>query len=223
MLGKRAIAMQARYLPEDPRSAGCLRHGPEDFDGALGTGSASEPAVSGEQDGVHRFGERDIRRVVEREVVTQFPAPAQQRTVRRALGRQRREVIQRQARATAVQCQLIWRRRTEATSRSASSGMASRSPRSRARAWSPSLPSSARATTSTLASTTSTVFPDRGHGCLERDRAARSPAGRSRISSSVGWSASSISRARRYSCSDWWAAAARWRSTACVRSGTSLI
>ena len=43
-------------------------------------------AVPGEQGGVHRFGERHIRRVVEREVVAQFPAPGQQRAVRRALG-----------------------------------------------------------------------------------------------------------------------------------------
>jgi hypothetical protein len=54
------------------------------------------------------------------------------------------------------------------------------------------------------------------------DPPARPPA-RSRISSNVGRLASSTSRARRYSWSDWWAAAARWRNTASVCSGTSLI
>src|SRR6266545_64912 len=69
-----------------------------------------------------------------------------------------------------------WRRSTEAISRSTSSGAASRSPRSRARAWSPSGPSSARATTRTLASTTSTVVVHGSHGFGERHRSAGSPA-----------------------------------------------
>ncbi len=49
------------------------------------------------------------------------------------------------------------------------------------------------------------------------------PPARSSTSSRVGSLACSISRARRYSCKDWPAAAARPRRTACVRSGTSLI
>ncbi len=56
----------------------------------------------------------------------------------------------------------------------------------------------------------------------ETEPPARPPA-LSRISSTVGVLASSMSRLRRYSCSDWRAAAARWRNTACVSSGTSLI
>ena len=40
---------------------------------------------------------------------------------------------------------------------------------------------------------------------------------------SVGWLASAISLERRYSWRDWCAAAARWRNTAWVLSGTSLI
>ena len=49
--------------------------GPENFDGALGSGSPGEPVVPGEQGGVHRLGECHIRSVIEREVVAQFPAP----------------------------------------------------------------------------------------------------------------------------------------------------
>jgi hypothetical protein len=49
------------------------------------------------------------------------------------------------------------------------------------------------------------------------------PSARSRTSSRVGWLASSISQARKYSWRDWCAAAARCRNTAWVCSGTSLI
>ena len=50
----------------------------------------------------------------------------------------------------------------------------------------------------------------------------RSPALPS-TSSTVGRAASATSLERRYSWSDWWAAVARWRSTAWVSAGTSLI
>src|ERR1039458_9313825 len=82
----------------------------------------------------------------------------------------------RRARRASRMPAFICRRSTDATSRSARSGTASRSPCSRARAWSPSGPSSARATTRTLASATITVVADRGYGVLERDRSAGSPA-----------------------------------------------
>jgi hypothetical protein len=78
--------------------------GPEDFDGALGSGDPGEPAVPGEQGGVHCFGECYIRCVIDGEVVSQFPAPGQQRAVRCTLGWQRREVIKRQACAAAIEC-----------------------------------------------------------------------------------------------------------------------
>src|SRR6202050_2229263 len=78
----------------------------------------------------------------------------------------------RASRGPAFSC----RRTTDGTSRVASAGTVSRSPRSRDRAWSPSGPSSARATTRTLASATITVVTDRGYRILERDRSARSPA-----------------------------------------------
>jgi hypothetical protein len=71
--------------------------GPENFDEALGSGSAGEPAVPGEQGGVHCFGEGNIGRVINGEVVAQFPAPGQQRAVRSTQDWQRREIIQRQA------------------------------------------------------------------------------------------------------------------------------
>ena len=56
----------------------------------------------------------------------------------------------------------------------------------------------------------------------DTDPPDRSPA-RSRTSSTVGRLASAIRRERRYSCSDWCAAAARWRNTAWVFPGMSLI
>ena len=49
-------------------------------------------------------GEGRIRGVIDGEVVAQFPAPGQQQAVRRTLGWQRREVIQCQACAAAVEC-----------------------------------------------------------------------------------------------------------------------
>jgi hypothetical protein len=53
-----------------------------------------------------------------------------------------------------------WRRRTETTSRSTSSGAASVSPAKRSLACSPSVPSSPSATANTLASTTITLCPN---------------------------------------------------------------
>jgi len=69
------------------------------------------------------------------------------------------------------------RRSTEVTSRSTSSGALSRSPRRRARAWSPSGPSSPSAVARTLASTTITIGAQRRHRCLQRNRATRAAAG----------------------------------------------
>ena len=104
-----AVAVRRKGLPQstgDVESSPFIKsgRGPEDFDGALGSGSAGQPVVTGEQGGVHCFGECHIRRVIDGEVVAQFPAPGQQRAVRRTLGWQRREVIQRQACAAAVEC-----------------------------------------------------------------------------------------------------------------------
>src|SRR6266545_1206615 len=95
---------------------------------------------------------------------------------RRAGSAARSSSARRARRASRVPA-FICRRSTDATSRSASSGTVSRSPCSRDRAWSPSGPSSARATTRTLASATITVVADRGYGVLERDRSAGPAAG----------------------------------------------
>ena len=65
------------------------------------------------------------------------------------------------------------RRSTEATSRYASSGALSRSPRRRARARSPSGPSSPRAVARTLASTTITIGAQRRYRRLQRNRTSR--------------------------------------------------
>src|SRR5690606_37243013 len=70
-----------------------------------------------------------------------------------------------------------WRRSTERTSRSASSGTARVSPRSRERALSPSGPSSASAVTRTLASTTSTLEPELLDGIREGHGPVRPAAG----------------------------------------------
>ena len=143
--------------------------------------------------------------------------------MRCAPGWQCGQVIESEAGAPGVEgaC-FICRRRTDATSRSASSGMASRSPRSRDRAWSPSGPSSARATTRTLASATITVVADRSHGVPERDRPAGPAAGAVEDLLQGRLVCVLDQPARRYSWRDWCAAAARWRRIACVRSGTSL-
>ena len=52
---------------------------------------------------MHRFGECHICRVIDGEGVAQFLAPGQQWAVRRTLGWQRREVIQRLACTAAVE------------------------------------------------------------------------------------------------------------------------
>lgn len=44
--------------------------GREDLDGALGSGGSGEPAVAGEQGGVHCFGECHVGRFVDGEVVS---------------------------------------------------------------------------------------------------------------------------------------------------------
>jgi hypothetical protein len=88
-----------------------------------------------------------------------------------------RSASARPARRRSTAPVLTCRRRTDPTSRSRSSGAASSSPRSRARAWSPSGPSSARATTNTLASTTSTIRPHRRDRRLQSHRSTRTPAG----------------------------------------------
>ena len=72
--------------------------------GHWGPVARASRAVPGEQGGVHCFGEGHIRSVIDGEVVAQFPAPGQQQAVRRTLGWQRREVIQCQACAAAVEC-----------------------------------------------------------------------------------------------------------------------
>ena len=79
----------------------------------------------------------------------------------------------RASRAPALTC----RRQTDTTSTSTSSGAVSRSPRNRARAWSPSGPSSPRQVAKTLASTTITVGPQRRHRRLQRHRTTRAAAG----------------------------------------------
>ena len=126
---------------------------------------------------MHGFGECHVRRVIDGEVVgsSQHRASSGRCGARRA-GSAARSSSAWPARRPSSPPPVICRRSTDATSRSASSGIASRSPRSRARALSPSVPSSARATTRTLASTTSTVGPDHSHRRLQRDRAAGSPA-----------------------------------------------
>jgi hypothetical protein len=69
----------------------------------------------------------------------------------RPAGRAARSSSARRARRASRAPAFICRRSTDATSRSASSGTVSRSPFSRGRAWSPTGPSSAKATTRTLA------------------------------------------------------------------------
>ena len=77
-------------------------------------------------------------------------------------------------RSTSPPCS--WRRSTEATSRSTSSGALSRSPRRRARALSPSGPSSPRAVARTLASTTITIGAQRRYRRRQRHRTSRAAA-----------------------------------------------
>src|ERR1700722_8213531 len=101
----RSIACHGDAAP----AASWSGYGLEDFDGALGSGSPGELLVAGEQGGVHGFREGYEGRVVDGEVVPQFPAAGEQ---------------------GAVRC--------------------------------PPGPSSARATTRTLASATITVVADRG-------------------------------------------------------------
>jgi hypothetical protein len=93
----------------------------------------------------------------------------------RANGAAARSASASSARRGSTSASRTCRRSTDAISTSSNSGAASCSPRSRARARSPSGPSSARATTSTLASTTSTVRPHRGYCCLQRNRPTSTP------------------------------------------------
>src|SRR5215475_2207874 len=77
------------------------------------------------------------------------------------------------ARRSSMAPALTCRRQTDATSRSTNSGAVSRSPRRRARARSPSGPSSPSEVARTLASTTITIGPQRRHRCFQGDRAPR--------------------------------------------------
>jgi hypothetical protein len=93
------------------------------------------------------------------------------------MGRSSRSSKANWARRASSEPRACWRRSTERTSRSISSGAASSSCRSLVRAVSPSGPSSARATASTLASTTSTVVANSAGGILQRDRPPGATAG----------------------------------------------
>lgn len=55
--------------------------GCEDFDGAPGARSASDPPVTGEECRVQRFRQRDVGGVVNREVVAELPAAQHERPV----------------------------------------------------------------------------------------------------------------------------------------------
>jgi hypothetical protein len=103
---------------------------------------------------------------------------SQQRARRGRCGVRRRGRVPRSAKASTARRSsmapaLTCRRQTDATSRSTSSGAASRSPRRRARARSPSGPSSPIEVARTLASTTITIGPQRRHRCFQGDRATR--------------------------------------------------
>ena len=106
---------------------------------------------------------------------------SQQRASRGLCGARRSGKAARSATARAARRMSTWpactcRRSTEATSRSTSSGALSRSPRRRARAKSPSGPSSPRAVARTLASTTITIGAQRRYRRLQRNRASRAAA-----------------------------------------------
>ena len=77
------------------------------------------------------------------------------------------------ARRSSMAPALTCRLQTDTTSRSTNSGAVSRSPRRRARARSPSGPSSPSEVARTLASTTITIGSQRRHRCFQGDRPAR--------------------------------------------------
>ena len=117
---------------------------------------------------IEQLGERHEGGVVLSQVVPQFPATQQQAPVIRRSGSARRSATAISARGTASWPTAICRRKTERTSRSISSGAASRSARKLARDASPSALSSARAGGRTLASTTITILPKDRCGCRDR-------------------------------------------------------
>ncbi len=94
----------------------------------------------------------------------------------RRSGKAARSASARAARRISTSPPCTCRRSTEATSRSTSSGALSRSPRRRARAPSPSGPSSPRAAARTLASTTITIGAQRRYRRLQRNRTSRAAA-----------------------------------------------
>ncbi len=94
----------------------------------------------------------------------------------RRSGKAARSARARAARRISTSPPCTCRRNTEATSRSTSSGALSRSPRRRARARSPSGPSSPRAVARTLASTTITIGAQRRYRRLQRNRTSRAAA-----------------------------------------------
>ena len=71
----------------------------EDFDVTARSGGVSQSNVAGEEVDAQRLCECDIRCVVDRQVVAQFPAPAKQRLMRRARDRRSGEVCKSQLRA----------------------------------------------------------------------------------------------------------------------------
>lgn len=99
------------------------------------------------------------------------------RCATRLIGRAYRSSNASSARRSGSRAPKDERLRTEATSRSISSGAASDSPRSLARARSPSTPSSASAGARTLASTTITVTSQSVGGVRERDGSASTAPG----------------------------------------------
>jgi hypothetical protein len=110
--------------------------------------------------------------------MVKLPRSSQQRARRgrcgvRLRGRAPRSANASTARRSSMAPALTCRRQTETTSRSTNSGAVSRSPRRRARARSPSGPSSPSEVARTLASTTITIGPQRRHRCLQGDRTAR--------------------------------------------------
>src|SRR6266568_5997235 len=69
----------------------------QNLDLAARSWGASQPCVGGQQARTERFGERDIDRVVDRQIVAQLPDPRPERRVRVAPHRQQPELVPRLA------------------------------------------------------------------------------------------------------------------------------
>ena len=206
----------------------CWSDSAEQLDVATGAGRLSKPPVGGEKGRFQRFGERDVGGVVRRVVVPKLPNPTHEGLVPGTGQWEGRQVRERLTRAFPVKPTGSGgtpphRADLEIDELRCNKALAGEAP---------SCPPAVGAIIAKCRSDDRRV--DDHHRVSRSARTACADSWRGTFplarslarwstSSSVGREASSVRRARRYSCNDWPASTARRRSTRWTSSGTFLI